>query len=256
LDAAERYWGSVVVLLNGEAGQDRTMDRSGLGREDVELPSHTDEAAARTSSALADDSPGGSEGARVGPSCSDPGIESGGRGIVIVAGCHDEGELKLEGTGSSCVDVGSQSVAEEELSIPSAAAQATVAEGFGANRRRSRAVRRAATVDGDDTGTDAAPAASSPAFRRDESANSLIDPDGNGNFEGISMGDEEAASDGEAGEGVDVADDVAETAALLAVYLRRVQPSRESLNRRAQSAGAALLRSDLGSALFTRFVCA
>jgi hypothetical protein len=180
--------------------------------------------------------------------CNESVVESSSLPATTAAGCQAEGEIRLEVTGGSSLDILSKSVAQEGFPISAAAAQDTVSEGIGANGCSSLAPRRLATVDGVVTWTCEAPKA--VALRRVDSAFSIIDSDGTRDFEGIATGVEEVASDVEAGELVDA--NVAETAALLALYLRRVQPSRESLGRRAQSAGTALLRSDLGSALFTR----
>jgi hypothetical protein len=270
---------SAVVLRDSEAGRDRATDSCGLGCDDAYSTKRltADQAAARTASALADDEFGESNGARVGShrsgrscsrgaveaacdfgvmggalpesgNCNESVVESSSLAAAIAAGCQAEGEIRLEDTGGSYMDILSKGVTEEGFSISASAAQGAVAEGIWANGRRSRAPRRVSTVDGVETWTCAAPNA--VALRRDDSAFSIIDSDGTGDFEGIAAGVEEVAWDVEAGEVVDA--NVAEMAALRAVYLRRVQPSRGSLNRRAQSAGTALLRSDLGSALFTR----
>ncbi len=179
--------------------------------------------------------------------------------IVITDSCRDLGEIEPDGArGSSCqcADVQCQGAAETGggVAAPAAAAAAALpttmtAEGAAADGRRRLALHRWAADGVDSEGAaDAAPPAEAPVL------GSVVDPDGTADCE--AGGVDDCACQGGAGEGAAAAAAAAadaETAALLEVYLRRVQPCRESLDLRAQSAGAALLRSDLGSALFTRF---
>jgi hypothetical protein len=171
--------------------------------------------------------------------------------IIIKDSRHDEGEIKRKGSVGG-IFVESQAVAEAaQFPIPAAAsAQAEHASAHGRYFRRRALVEDVVEVC---SAADVAPPAAVAVLRRDNSTLGIMNPDGMGDFEGIAGGLNDGVFEGAAGWGAAAATE-AEMAALLAVYLRRVQPCRESLDRRAQSAGAALLRSDLGSALFTRFV--
>jgi hypothetical protein len=271
---------SAVFLLNGEADRDSVNYMDGPGNNDIKLstsPSSTalvDQRAVGTANELCDESDGargdshGSDHGGLGDAMAGSGNDDEDPGnsdlasscrAVITPGHHEEGVVRPEGTavsGHGDTD-GSGMYAEnlgevgEGFPIPVAAVQATV-EGVG---RRIRSPCRSAGAIGFENrnGPDAVPHAAAAALCRDDSAFSMIDPDGTGDFEAIAVDFEEDACERAVVEGAETAR-VAETAALLAVYLRRVQPCRESLDRRVQSAGAALLRSDLGSALFTRFV--
>jgi hypothetical protein len=135
------------------------------------------------------------------------------------------------------------------------AASARVEDASAGSRRCSRRLLRRLSDAGLEVSTTQAVDAARPfpvaILRRDASSFRLVDPAGAGNFDIALDSLEDGALEGTVGEGA-AAYTVAETAALLAVYLRRVQPCKESLDRRAQSVEEALLRSDLGSALFTR----
>jgi hypothetical protein len=184
---------------------------------------------------------------------------------VITGSLHDEGEIKLEGAvGSGRVDVQVEGPGGEaagaRLPIPAAAALSNIAEGAGSydySRSCQSLLRGLSAADKFESSgaTDAEPPAPAVVLRCNTSTFGMLDSDGTGDFEGMAGVEEraytgESRADSEQGTSAAAAVD---TAALFALYLRRVQPCRVSLDRRAKSAGAALLRSDLGSALFTRF---
>ncbi len=154
--------------------------------------------------------------------------------------------------GSSLVVMVSKGVTEEDFLISSAATQATVFEGVSSDDRSSQTLCGWAAPDGFEgrNGANAFPPASPDPPPNEDNSFSVVDQIDTGNFEVLSS----ASATGVIERGAEESVEVAKMAALLAVFLRRVEPCRESLNMRAQSAGAALLRSNLGSALFTRCV--